>query len=108
MVNEVDIQAFVAAHADGAPVVDVREPHEYAAGHVPGARLVPLREVRARLAELKDRRTVYVICASGNRSLLAAQWMAGAGIDVRSVAGGTGAWIRAGGPVARGMRENVA
>jgi rhodanese-related sulfurtransferase len=107
MSNEVDVRAFAAAHADGALVVDVRERHEYAGGHVPGARLMPMGEVHARLAELRGHRPVYVICASGNRSLLAARWMAAAGIDARSVAGGTAAWIRSGGRVARGLRENA-
>ncbi len=39
---EADLDAFAAAQAGGALVLDVREPHEYATGHVPGARLVPL------------------------------------------------------------------
>ncbi|NKZ05456.1 rhodanese-like domain-containing protein [Actinomadura latina] len=108
MGSEVDVRAFAAAHADGAVVVDVRERHEYAGGHVPGALLMPMGEVRARLAEFRGHRRVYVICASGNRSLLAARWMAAAGIDARSVAGGTAAWIRAGGPVVHGLRDNAA
>ncbi|MEU8801026.1 rhodanese-like domain-containing protein [Spirillospora sp. NPDC048819] len=108
MGSEVDVRAFAAAHAEGALVVDVRDRHEYAGGHVPGARLMPMGEVRARLVELEGRRPVYVICASGNRSLLAARWMAAAGIDARSVAGGTAAWVRAGGPVTHGLRESAA
>ncbi|HEX6473119.1 MAG TPA: rhodanese-like domain-containing protein [Streptosporangiaceae bacterium] len=108
MVGEVDIRAFRAAQRDGALVVDVREPREYVGGHVPGARLIPMREVKRRMAELADGRTVYVICATGNRSLTAARWMSAAGIDAVSVAGGTSAWIRAGGPVARGPQENAA
>ena len=39
---EVDVQEFAAAQRRGALVVDVREPSEYADGHVPGAQLVPL------------------------------------------------------------------
>lgn len=107
MVREVDVRALAAAHRDGAFVVDVRESHEYRRGHVPGARLIPLEQVRARLAELPVRGPVYVICASGNRSRTAAAWMASAGIDARSVAGGTGAWIRSGGPVVRGPRADA-
>ena len=60
---------FAAAHRDGGVVVDVREPFEYAAGHVPGATLMPMAAVRARLRELPRSRPVYVICATGNRSL---------------------------------------
>ncbi|HEU5155894.1 MAG TPA: rhodanese-like domain-containing protein [Streptosporangiaceae bacterium] len=108
MAREVDTRSFAAAYQDGALVVDVREPHEYRRGDVPGARLIPMREVHSRMAELTDGRTVYVICASGNRSLTAARWMSAAGIDAVSVAGGTAAWVRAGGPVVRGRHENAA
>lgn len=108
MVREVDVRALAAARRDGAFVVDVREAREYRKGHVPGARLIPLGQVRGRLAELPVRGAVYVICASGNRSRTAAAWMAAEGIDARSVAGGTGAWIRAGGPVVRGPHADAA
>ncbi|HVB43760.1 MAG TPA: rhodanese-like domain-containing protein [Streptosporangiaceae bacterium] len=99
MVREVDVRAFAAAHRDGAVVVDVREAFEYMSGHVPGARLLPMSTVHSRLNELPRSEPVYVICASGNRSLTAASWMVSAGIDARSVAGGTGAWASAGGPL---------
>lgn len=102
MVPEVDLTAFAAAHAGGAFVLDVREPFEYAAGHVRGARLMPMAEVHARLAEVPRRGTVYVICASGNRSYTAAGWLRGAGVDAVSVAGGTGGWVSRGRPVVRG------
>ena len=101
MVPEVDLATFLA-HADGAFVLDVREPGEYRAGHVPGARLLPLAAVPARLGELPTDRPVFVICATGNRSLTAAAWMQRAGIDAWSVSGGTSAWARAGHPVATG------
>ena len=99
MIREAGIRAFAAAHRDGDVVVDVREPFEYAAGHVPGATLMPMAAVRARLRELPRSRPVYVICASGNRSLIAASWMAAAGIEAWSVADGTSAWAAAGGPL---------
>jgi rhodanese-related sulfurtransferase len=102
MVREVDVRAFAAAHRDGAVVVDVREPFEYATGHVPGATMMPMGEVHARLRDLPRNEPVYVICASGNRSLTAASWMAAAGIEAISVAGGTSAWASAGGPLVTG------
>ncbi|MFD5256387.1 rhodanese-like domain-containing protein [Streptomyces bobili] len=108
MAREVTQEAFAAAWSDGGLVVDVREADEYAAGHVPGARLMPLRTVPARCAELPGGRPVYVICASGNRSKSAADWMTACGIDAYSVAGGTGAWARSGRPVAAGSREHAA
>ena len=106
--REVTLTAFAAAHAGGALVIDVREPFEYVAGHVPGARLVPLARLGEVRSELPRDEPVYVICASGNRSLAAADFLAGAGIQAYSVAGGTGAWTRAGKPIVYGAREHAA
>ncbi len=108
MVQEVDVRVFAAAHADGALVIDVREPYEYSSGHVPGARLVPLGTVQAAARDLPGDRPLYVICASGNRSRTAASWLSQMGFDARSVEGGTAAWSTAGLPVVRGNRENAA
>ncbi|MEV4227973.1 rhodanese-like domain-containing protein [Streptomyces bobili] len=108
MAREVTQEAFAAAWADGALVVDVREADEYAAGHVPGARLMALRTVPARCGELPTDRPVFVICASGNRSRTAADRMNYRGIDAYSVTGGTGAWARAGRRVTAGSHEYAA
>lgn len=95
-VPEVDIEAFAGLHAQGVPVIDVREPHEYEEGHVPGAVLIPLGEVPDRVAEVPDGQTVYLVCAVGGRSGRAAELLAGQGKDVVNVAGGTKGWIAAG------------
>ena len=105
MVSEVDLESFAAAHADGAFVLDVREPYEYAEGHVPGAKLIPLAGLPAQAASLASRQPVYVICASGHRSLTAAQFLARRGIDAKSVADGTKGWISRGLPVVYGDTE---
>jgi len=102
--REVDLAVFAAAHTTGAVVIDVREPGEYVSGHVPGARLLPLGRLPEHLGEMTPGQRVYVICASGNRSLVAADLLARAGIDAVSVAGGTGGWQRAGKPVTFGTR----
>jgi rhodanese-related sulfurtransferase len=106
MVPEVDLESFAAAHADGAFVIDVREPHEYVEGHVPGAKLIPLAGLPQQAAGLASGQRVYVICASGQRSLSAAQFLAGRGIDAISVADGTKGWISRGLPVVYGDTEN--
>ena len=107
MIREVDVQEFAAAQRRGALVVDVREPSEYADGHVPGAQLVPLGSLAARVDELPRDDRVYVICASGNRSRTAAAALAAAGRDAISVSGGTRAWVASGGPVVRGPHDVV-
>lgn len=106
MVREVDLSTFAAARADGALVLDVREPEEYVGGHVPGAQLAPLSTLGTRVGELPRHATVYVICASGNRSTTAAEQLCAAGVDAVSVAGGTSAWIRQGRPVLLGLRAD--
>jgi rhodanese-related sulfurtransferase len=87
--REVAQSAFVTAHRDGALVIDVREVFEYVAGHVPGARLIPMGRLAAHAAELPRDRPVYVICATGNRSLTSTEYLARGGVDAWSVAGGT-------------------
>jgi rhodanese-related sulfurtransferase len=99
--REVDLATF-AAHPDGAVVIDVREPFEYVTGHVPSAQLIPMGQLPSRLADLPRGVPVYLICASGNRSLAAAAFLARAGVNAWSVASGTDGWVRAGHPVVRG------
>jgi rhodanese-related sulfurtransferase len=102
MVTEVSVDELEQARATGATIIDVRESEEYAAGHVPGAQLIPLGVVPVRVNELPTRQPVYVICGSGGRSYQAAEYLTGAGIDARSVAGGTSAWERGGRPLESG------
>jgi rhodanese-related sulfurtransferase len=106
--SEITLAGFAAAHADGAAVIDVREPGEYAAGHVPGARLVPMSQIASRLGELDRSRPVYVLCATGNRSLAMTDYLRRAGLDAYSVSGGTSAWAASGRPVVTGARPNAA
>lgn len=53
---------------NGAFVVDVRTPAEFAEGSVPGAVNIPLNEVESRVAEFKNKPSVVVFCKTGNRS----------------------------------------
>ena len=101
-VPEVDVDELADARASGAPLIDVREPDEYDAVHVPGAVLIPLGDVMARVHEVPQGEPVYVICATGNRSARAAQWYRTQGIDARNVAGGTKAWVESGRPATSG------
>lgn len=83
-------------------ILDVRQPEEFAAGHVPGAKLIPLGELAGRLAEVPKNVPVYVICHSGNRSAQASQILAAKGFgNIRNVQGGILAWQAAGYPVQR-------
>ncbi len=94
--------ALAEARANGAAVVDVRQPDEYEAGHVPGAVLLPLDQLPGRTDEVPRGQDLYVICQMGGRSAKAVAFLAGAGIPATNVAGGTKAWIEAGRPVVEG------
>ena len=72
MTNEASLQDVEQALAQGATVLDVRESEEYAAGHLPGARLLPLGVLPVRMHELTKDQPVYVVCQSGGRSAQAA------------------------------------
>ena len=107
MTTIASIDELAAAAVDGAAVVDVREPGEYVGGHVPGAGLMPMGQLPSRVGELDRHRTVYVICASGNRSRAMSDYLARAGFDARSVDGGTAAWAAAGRPVVGGTKPSA-
>ncbi len=83
-------------------LLDVREPYEYAAGHIDGARLLPLGELGRRLKELPQDREILVICRSGNRSGAATRQLVQAGYRAVNLSGGMIGWQRAGFPSRRG------
>lgn len=80
-------------------VLDVREPHEWAAGHIDGAIHIPLGEIPSRVGELDPSVRTLVVCHLGGRSARATQWLHDQGHDVVNVAGGMEAWETAGRPV---------
>ncbi len=100
--REVTQEQFAEALASGATVIDCREPMEYRAGHVEGALLIPLGRLPEKLDEVPAGQPVYVICATGNRSLSATDFLRAQGIEAYSVAGGTSSWSAAGHPVVSG------
>ena len=104
-VPEIDVEELAQRAAD-AVVLDVREPVEYAHGHVPAAINLPQADLATRLDEVPRDRPLLLVCQGGYRSLRAAQFLAQAGFDrVASVRGGTEAWRAAGKPLAYGDTE---
>ncbi len=73
-------------------LIDVREPHEFAASKIPGAKLIPLGELPKRLAEIDKSVPVVVHCRSGARSARAVTLLRENGYDATNVAGGILAW----------------
>ncbi len=80
-------------------VLDVRQPAEFQQGHIAGAKLIPLGELRKRMKELPQGREIVCVCASGNRSSAAAKVLAKDGYVVFDLQGGMLAWRRAKLPV---------
>ena len=107
MVREVNPKDALQRQRSGARVVDVREPNEWARGHVSGAEHIPLDVLPTRLRDgaLPREAEILFICASGGRSANAAALAEASGYrNVASVAGGTSEWAYLGLPVEGGGR----
>ncbi len=98
--TEISVQDL-AALGSSARVVDVREPDEWAAGHIGHASLVPLATVPEHL-EAFDTEPTYVVCRSGARSGRACDFLRGQGRTAVNVIGGMMAWTAAGFEVVSG------
>jgi len=92
----------VALLAGAAVLVDVREVHEWEAGHVAGSVHLPLAAVPDRLGELPRDRTLVVVCRSGRRSALATDLLTRAAFDAVNLEGGLLAWVEDGLPLEGG------
>ncbi len=88
--------------AEGALMVDVREPFEFTEARIPGALLVPMSQFGERWEELPRDRHLVIQCRSGNRSQTVARFLAANGLDVSNLAGGILAWHGDGLPVESG------
>ncbi len=101
-IQEITVDELAAIIDQGGRVIDVREPSEFEEARVPGVHLVPLATVPDNVDAFRGDDTTYVICRSGGRSMQACEFVAGQGVDVANVAGGTLAWIASGRDVASG------
>lgn len=88
-----------------AVLLDVREDDEWVAGHVEGARHIPMGELPGRFPEVADLADaapsgeLVVVCRSGGRSAQVVAWLARNGVDAVNLDGGMGAWADAGRPM---------
>lgn len=106
-VEQTDADSVAGENLDDWLVIDVREDHEYADGHLPGAINWPrsrleMEAARSDRTDLAEDKPVLVYCASGKRSLLAAHTLKDLGIKRPvSMAGGFTAWRAEGKPETR-------
>lgn len=83
-------------------VLDVRQPEEYRAGHIAGAKLISLGDLTHKMASLPKNREIVCVCASGNRSSSATRILVNAGYNAFNMKGGMVSWRRAGLAVKKG------
>jgi rhodanese-related sulfurtransferase len=96
-------QAMARLQEDPKPMLlDVRQPEEFQAEHIAGARLIPLGDLPAKMSDLPRDREILVICASGSRSGVATRQLTTAGFQVKNIRGGMSNWSRAGLPIQHG------
>lgn len=104
-VSVAEVQAMLTQDP-GLVLLDVRKPEEYAAGHIAGARLMPMNQV-FKWSKTLDPRAHYVcVCAVGARSGMTAGWLLNTGkfAHVENMDGGLTQWVAAGYPVVTGSR----
>ncbi|MDH3943021.1 MAG: rhodanese-like domain-containing protein [Anaerolineae bacterium] len=100
---EINVAQAYEMRADGAFILDVREPEEWNQHHIPGATLIPLGELASRVDELPSDQEIVVVCRSGNRSQTGRDILLNAGFEsVTSMAGGVNDWIASGYEVVSG------
>ena len=73
-------------------LIDVREVHEFQAGHAPGAKNLPLSTLEQGYKELTSDQEYYIICQGGGRSASACQFLKAQGLAVTNVEGGMNVW----------------
>ncbi|MFB3917821.1 MAG: rhodanese-like domain-containing protein [Terriglobales bacterium] len=95
-VRQISVEELYRLRTTGAgsgQVIDVRRPNEWDDGHIPGAQLIPLHNLPAKLPELDRRSPIAVHCKSGYRSMIAVSLLQAAGFrQVYNVVGGFDAW----------------
>ena len=83
----------------GAPLIDVRSPHEHEAAHIGGDRLIPFDQLKDEAGSLPTDTPVVVYCRSGDRSGAAVQALRASGYDAYSIEGGILEWTEKGLPI---------
>jgi len=101
-------QATMLINRENAQLIDIREPNEYAGGHLSAARNIPAGSLAERAGELdpfKDK-PVILVCQSGARAAAACSTLVKLGFSrVHTLEGGIGAWAEAGLPLKKGIRR---
>ena len=102
--NELTTADAKARIADKQPpfILDVRQPDEFQAGHIAGAKLIPLGDLQKHMNELPKDTEILCVCRSGMRSSSAVSQLTRAGFNAINLRGGMMGWQSAGYPVKKG------
>ena len=96
MKNNISMKDFYEKYANNSSekltILDVREIHEYAAGHIPSAENFPLSTLGSDFTKLDKDQKYYVICQAGGRSAKAYDFLDAQGFNVINIEGGMNNW----------------
>ena len=95
MKNNISMKDFYEKYTNSSEkltILDVREIHEYAAGHIPSAENCPLSTLEEDFSKLDKDQKYYVICQAGGRSAKAYDFLDAQGFNVINIEGGMNNW----------------
>lgn len=102
-IQQITIDELNDVFPECGTVIDVREPEEYFAGHIPQAVNVPLSTIKDNIDAFRYTNDVYIVCQSGGRSMRTCEYLHDYDIvNVINVVGGTRGWAAAGGNLTQG------
>ena len=106
-IEEITVEELHQIIDQDVVLIDVREEYEFLEVRADGAKLLPLDQVPISTGVLPHDAMIYIICASGNRSMVACEYLRSHGFDTTNVIGGTIAWNLAGYRVNSGPAADV-
>jgi rhodanese-related sulfurtransferase len=92
MIKSVSAKVAKTMLETGYKLIDVRTEEEFEYGRIPGGQLIPLFDLRQRMAEFDPQSRYIIYCHTGSRSSVAALRLTQAGFDVQTLEGGFSAW----------------
>ena len=93
METNISMQNFYAKYKkEELTILDLRENHEYAAGHIPSAQNFPLSSLGIEFTKLDKNQKYYIICQAGGRSARAYDFLEAQGFDIINIEGGVNNW----------------
>ncbi|GEB78558.1 MULTISPECIES: rhodanese-like domain-containing protein [Sporolactobacillus] len=86
-----EVELLIRNHAP-VSIIDVREPFEFAEGHIPGAKNISVNGIQNRLDEINKNQEHIIVCHSGSRSGVASAILSANGFKVKNMTGGMMNW----------------